>query len=66
MPPPNEKNHESPSTNPRPTQCIWIDYPYFGREGMNLPRSRTVLTISEFDGESPQKIRLLSLHNYFV
>ena len=66
IPPPNERNHESPSTNPRPTQRIRNDYPYFGREGIDLPRGRTVLTISELDGESPQKTRLLSLHNCFV
>ena len=66
MPPPNERNHDSPSTNPIPTQRIRNDYPYFGREGMDLPRGRTVLTISELDGESPQKTRLLSLHNCFV
>ena len=55
----NETEHNPPSTNPRPLQRARIDYLYNGRDGMPLPRDRTIVTISELDGENPTKFKTL-------
>ena len=53
------EEHNPPTMNPRPTQRVRTDYPYSGRDGMPLPIDRTIVTISELDGENPEKFKTL-------
>ena len=51
--------HNPPTNNPRPTNRARTEYLYSGCDGMPLPRNRTIVTISELDGENPDKFKTL-------
>ena len=51
------EEHNPPTNNPRPTQRARTDYLYSGRDGMPLPKNRTIVTISELDRNNPAKLK---------